>query len=43
MINEHTTLVELAAIVSETLEKAGITATLSGGAAFSVATLNVRH
>ena len=36
MINEHTSLEELAAVVSETLEKAGITATLSGGAAVSI-------
>ena len=36
MITEKTTLVELATIVSETLENAGITATLSGGAAVSI-------
>ena len=36
MINEHTSLEELAAVVSETLEKAGIIATLSGGAAVSI-------
>lgn len=36
MIDEHTSLAELAAIVSEALEKAGITATLSGGAAVSI-------
>lgn len=36
MINEHTSLVELATIVSEALENAGITATLSGGAAVSI-------
>lgn len=36
MIDEHTSLEELAAIVSEALEKAGITATLSGGAAVSI-------
>lgn len=36
MVNEHTSLVELAAIVSEALEKAGIIATLSGGAAVSI-------
>lgn len=35
-INEQTTLPELAALVSEALEKAGITATLSGGAAVSI-------
>lgn len=32
-INQHTSLEELAAIVSQTLERAGITATLSGGGA----------
>ena len=36
MIDEHTSLEELAAIVSEALESAGITATLSGGAAVSI-------
>ena len=36
MIDEHMSLEELAAIVSEALEKAGITATLSGGAAVSI-------
>ena len=36
MIDEQTPLEELAAIVSEALEKAGITATLSGGAAVSI-------
>ena len=36
MIDEHTSLEELAAVVSETLENAGITATLSGGAAVSI-------
>ena len=36
MIDEHTSLEELAATVSEALEKAGITATLSGGAAVSI-------
>ena len=36
MINERTTLLELGTIVSEALEKAGITATLSGGAAVSI-------
>ena len=40
MISESTTLVELAAIVSETLEQAGIVATLSGGAAVSIYTEN---
>lgn len=37
-ITENTTLVELAAIVSDALERAGITATLSGGAAVSIYT-----
>ncbi len=36
MIDEQTSLEELAAIVSQTLESAGITATLSGGAAVSI-------
>lgn len=36
MIDTKTSLAELATIVSETLEKAGITATLSGGAAVSI-------
>ncbi|MDH3336820.1 MAG: hypothetical protein OER22_15460 [Gammaproteobacteria bacterium] len=36
MIDEQTSLKELAAIVSETLESAGIIATLSGGAAVSI-------
>lgn len=36
MIDEHTSLGELAAIVSEALENAGIIATLSGGAAVSI-------
>ncbi len=36
MITENTTLVELAAIVSNALERAGIVATLSGGAAVSI-------
>lgn len=36
MIDEHTSLEELAAIVSEALEEAGIIATLSGGAAVSI-------
>lgn len=36
MITEATTLSELAAIVSDTLERAGIIATLSGGAAVSI-------
>ncbi len=35
MITDKTTLAELAAIVSETLERQGIVATLSGGAAVS--------
>ncbi len=35
-ITEKTSLQELAVIVSTTLEKAGITATLSGGAAVSI-------
>jgi len=36
MIDEQTSLAELAAIVSEALENAGITATLTGGAAISI-------
>jgi hypothetical protein len=40
MITEDTTLEELAAIVSESLERAGIIATLSGGAAVSIYTEN---
>ena len=36
MIDEDTSLEELAAIVSEALEEAGITATLAGGAAVSI-------
>lgn len=40
MIDEHTSLRELAAIVSEALDKAGITATLSGGAAVSIYSAN---
>lgn len=40
MITENTTLTELAAIVSDTLERAGIVATLSGGAAVSIYTEN---
>lgn len=39
-ISEKTTLIELAAIVSGALEKAGIIATLSGGAAVSIYTDN---
>lgn len=39
-INEQTTLPELAALVSEALEKAGIMATLSGGAAVCIYTDN---
>jgi hypothetical protein len=35
-ISEQTSLPELAALVSEALERAGITATLSGGAAVSI-------
>ncbi len=38
MITDKTTLAELAAIVSETLERQGIVATLSGGAAVSIYT-----
>ena len=40
MINKNTTLLEIAAIVSDALENAGITATLSGGAAVSIYTNN---
>lgn len=40
MIDQSTTLEELAAIVSESLERAGIIATLSGGAAVSIYTKN---
>ena len=40
MITENTTLAELAAIVSESLDRAGIVATLSGGAAVSIYTEN---
>jgi hypothetical protein len=40
LINKKTTLIELAAIVSDALESAGITATLSGGAAVSIYTDN---
>ena len=40
MITDKTTLAELAAIVSETLERQGIVATLSGGAAVSIYTEN---
>ena len=36
MITNRTTLTELATLVSEALEAAGITATLSGGAAVSI-------
>ena len=36
MIDKQTSLLQLAAIVSEALESAGITATLSGGAAVSI-------
>ena len=37
-ISKKTTLIELAAIVSDALENAGIIATLSGGAAVSIYT-----
>ena len=40
MITANTTLTELAGIVSESLERAGIVATLSGGAAVSIYTEN---
>ena len=40
MITETTTLTELAAIVSDVLEREGIVATLSGGAAVSIYTDN---
>ena len=40
MITSSTTLKELAAIVSDTLEREGIIATLSGGAAISIYTQN---
>lgn len=40
MITETTTLIELAALVSEALEEAGIVATLSGGAAVSIYSQN---
>lgn len=40
MISKKTTLIELAAIVSDALENAGIIATLSGGAAVSIYTDN---
>jgi len=40
MITRNTTLVELAAIVSDTLEREGIIATLSGGAVVSIYTEN---
>jgi hypothetical protein len=40
LISKKTTLIELAAIVSEALENAGIIATLSGGAAVSIYTDN---
>lgn len=39
-IDRTTTLVELATLISEALEAAGITSTLSGGAAVSIYTLN---
>ena len=40
MITKATTLTELAAIVSDALERDGIVATLSGGAAVSIYTDN---
>jgi hypothetical protein len=40
VVNRHTSLGELAALVSQALEKAGISATLSGGAAVSLYTAN---
>jgi len=40
MISEDTSLTELATAVSEALEKAGIVATLSGGAAVSIYSAN---
>lgn len=40
MISEDTRLIELATVVSEALEKAGIVATLSGGAAVSIYSAN---
>jgi hypothetical protein len=40
MITQNTTLKELAAIVSDSLQRAGIVATLSGGAAVSIYTDN---
>jgi len=40
LITKKTTLIELAAIISAALEDAGITATLSGGAAVSIYTDN---
>lgn len=39
-IDRTTTLVELATLISEALEEAGITSTLSGGAVVSIYTLN---
>jgi hypothetical protein len=36
LITEETSLLELATIVSETLEAEGVTATLAGGAAVSI-------
>lgn len=39
-IDRTTTLVELATLISEALEVAGITSTLSGGAVVSIYTLN---
>lgn len=40
MITEHSTLIEVAATISDALKKAGIAATLSGGAAVSIYTDN---
>ena len=40
LISKKTTLIELAAIISDSLENAGIIATLSGGAAVSIYTDN---
>ena len=39
-ITENSTLEEIAAVVSDALEKAGITATLSGGIAVTIYTEN---
>lgn len=40
MINDETTVLEFAAIISDALERAGIIATLSGGAAVSIYSQN---